>query len=630
MNSPFSSSALRLASYGCLILLALACVGTPTPSRSVFGQTPTPTPALQADLVAGKGGDETVAVGGQITYSLSVFNNGPDDATNVMLVDTLPAHTTFVSADGNGGTVDFSGNTLTVTYSTLAAFDTANVALVVSVDDDTPRGTTITNTVNVASSVLDPDSSNNSASVQTLVTGPFAGDLLISEFRLRGPGSAPLLTAPTRSKGLKGVPSFSAAKGGALPPQPVVASTPDTTPQANDEFIELYNNTDTPLSVNTTDGSSGWAVAASDGIIRFVIPNGTTIPARGHYLGVNTNGYSLTNYPSGNDGSLPTTATGDATYTLDILDNAGIAVFRTSTTANFSLATRLDAVGSTSEANTLYKEGTGYPALTPFNIDYAFVRDMCGKGGSITALGPCPTGGLPKDTDNNAADFYFVDTNGTSAGAGQRLGAPGPENLSSPTQQNNGLPGFNLDRSVNSSSPPNRMRDFTSDPANNSTFGTLDLRRRVTNNTGFPVTRLRFRVIDITTFPAPSGTADLRPRTSTAIVVSGINDAETCGASPTPCTVTVQGTTLEQPPSQPNGGGFNSSLSAGTVTLATPLAPGDSINVRFLLGIQQTGSFRVFFNVEALADQSGGGLSPNNPAARNKAVSKAFKTAASN
>jgi hypothetical protein len=70
--------------------------------------------------------------------------------------------------------------------------------------------------------------------------------------------------------------------------------------------------------------------------------------------------------------------------------------------------------------------------------------------------------------------------------------------------------------------------------------------------------------------------------------------------------VTVQGTTLEQWPtgpstnSQPNGGGFNSSMSAGVVTLATPIANGASIDVRFLLGIQQTGSFKFFINVEAL------------------------------
>ena len=41
-------------------------------------------------------------------------------------------------------------------------------------------------------------------------------------------------------------------------------------------------------------------------------------------------------------------------------------------------------------------------------------------------------------------------------------------------------------------------------------------------------------------------------------------------------------------------------MSAGTVTLATPIANGAIVDVRFLLGIQQTGSFKFFFNVEAL------------------------------
>ncbi|HKE56145.1 MAG TPA: hypothetical protein VKB46_05580, partial [Pyrinomonadaceae bacterium] len=315
---------------------------------------------------------------------------------------------------------------------------------------------------------------------------------------------------------------------------------------------------------------------------------------------VNSAGYSLASYPAGNG----TTATGDATYTADIPDNAGIALFNNTTGGgSFSLANRFDAVGSTSEANTLYKEGTGYPALTPFSIDYSFYRDDCGKGGSITTLGPC-TITTPKDTDNNAADFIFVDTNGTSAGAGQRLGAPGPQNLSSPIQRNASVPILKLDAGVVQNSPPNRVRDFTSDPANNSTFGTISIRRRFVNNTGGNVTRLRFRVIDLTTFPAPSGIADLRPRTSVAVVVSGITDAATClastGSATTPCTVTVQGTALEQPPSQPNGSGFNGSLSANTVTLATPLANGASINLQFLMGIQQTGTFKVYVNVEVL------------------------------
>jgi hypothetical protein len=115
---------------------------------------------------------------------------------------------------------------------------------------------------------------------------------------------------------------------------------------------------------------------------------------------------------------------------------------------------------------------------------------------------------------------------------------------------------------------------------------------------------LRFRVIDLDTFPAASGFADLRPRTSAAVVVAGISDSVTCAATGAPavppCTATVQGTTLEQPPAQVNGGGFNSSMSAGTVTLGTPLANGASINLQFLLGVQQTGNFRFYLNIEAL------------------------------
>jgi hypothetical protein len=369
---------------------------------------------------------------------------------------------------------------------------------------------------------------------------------------------------------------------------------------ANDEFIELYNNSGADHTVAGTGGSSGYGVAASDGVTRCTIPNGTVIPNRGHYLCVNSVGYSLASYPAGNG----TTATGDATYTTDITDNAGIAIFNNNLGgANYSLANRMDAVGSSSEADTLYKEGTGYPPLTivPLPTQYSYTRDTCGKGGSITILGNCPIS-TPKDTNNNAADFYFVDTNGTSAGSGQRLGAPGPENLSSPIQRNASFAVNLLDVTVAAANPPNRVRDFT--PGTNSSAGTIEFRRRIVNNTGANVTRLRFRIIDLTTFPAPAGFADLRALTSSAVVVVGINDSATCfatGAPATPpCTVTVQGTSLETPPAQPNGGGFNSSLSEGTITLATPLANGASVNVRLVMGIQQTGTFKFFFNIEAL------------------------------
>ena len=373
-----------------------------------------------------------------------------------------------------------------------------------------------------------------------------AGSLIISEFRLRGPNGA------------------------------------------QDEFIEIYNDSSSPHTVASISGT-GYAIAASDGVTRCTIPNGTVIPARGHFLCVGAT-YSLV-------------VTG-STFALDIPDNAGIALFNNNTGgASFSVANRFDAVGSTSEANATYKEGSGYPALTPFDIDYAFVRDECGKAGAVNMLGAC-TISTPKDTDNNAADFFFVDTNGTSAGAGQRLGAPGVANSGSPIQRNSTISTLLLDATVVSSAVPNRVRDFTSDPANNSTFGTLAIRRRFVNNTGAPVTRLRFRIIDLDTFPAASGFADLRPRTTVgSVVVSGINDAATCLATGTPttppCSVTFDGTALDQPPPQPNGGGFNSTMSA-PIPLGSPLANGASIDVQFLLGIQQTGSFRIYLNIEVL------------------------------
>lgn len=427
--------------------------------------------------------------------------------------------------------------------------------------------------------------------------------LIISEFRLRGPG----------------------ADG-------VVPSADDD----DDEFVEIYNNSNAAVTVNAFDGSAGFALAASDGVTRFTIPNGTVIPARGHYLGVNSNGYSLGGYPAattpvkgdgtsvrgmpverpgprskavhgtiqqgvrasvgtataeGDDLPGPSAAAGDATFTTQIADNAGIALFNTSNPANFSEATRLDAVGSTSELNTLFKEGAGYPAVIPLNIDYSLFRDMCGKGGSTTALGTCPTGGALRDTGDNGADFLYTDANSTDAGAGRRLGAPGPENSTSPIQRNSQLPGSLIFPCVSSSASPNRVRSFTTGSPSTSTFGTLSIRRRITNNTGANVTRLRFRVIDISTVPAPTGSADLRVLSSTPLVVTN-----PCTSLPT----TVFGTTLEEPPTQSNGGGFNSSMSASTITLVTPLLPGTTYDFQFLLGIQQTGNFKFYVNIETL------------------------------
>lgn len=370
---------------------------------------------------------------------------------------------------------------------------------------------------------------------------------------------------------------------------------------AEDEFIELYNNTDSDINVQSLDGTPGWSVVISNGTITgaiFTIPNGEIIPARGHLLGGNSNGYSLCNYPGGNGSPIlgeakgpepaalaaPCVANGlngtfahtipDQTWAIDVPDGAGVALFATTNGTNFTAATRLDAVGFTNSP-ALYKEGSGIPNVVTANLEHTYYRDLS----NVT----------PRDTADNASDFLLV---GTAPGIQvARLGAPGPENLQSPIVNNTTIVGTLLDPSVSSSSSPNRDRNLT--PEENATFGTMYIRRTITNSTGQPISRLRFRVINITSFGTPGCSAptcaDLRALTSTDEILVG-------GPQP----IAVMGLRLETPPEQPAGGANNSSLSADTITLLNPIMPGDSINIVFKLGVMRTGSFRFFVNIEAL------------------------------
>ncbi|HZI61741.1 MAG TPA: Ig-like domain-containing protein, partial [Pyrinomonadaceae bacterium] len=366
-----------------------------------------------------------------------------------------------------------------------------------------------------------------------------------------------------------------------------------------DDFIEIYNNSASSHTVAASDSSSGYGlfkIGSSCGVAPVligVIPNGTVIPGRGHFLFAGS-AYSLTAYGAS-----------DQTMSSDIENDRNVGIFSTSNLAALSSANRLDAVGfgANSGGNCdLLREGATLTPMVGSVVEYSFFRDECGKKGNPAQFGGCPTGGFVKDSNNNNNDFIFADTQATMTPAGQRLGAPSPQNLGSP-RLNLSIPAVLLDNTIAAVAPPNRFRD-TGATGPNAANGTMSIRRRFVNNTGAPVTRLRFRIVDTSSFPVSIPVADLRVLSSSAFTVNGVLDPATClasnGSATTPCTITVQGTTLETPPAQPLGGALNSSLTAGTIVLATPLAPGASINLQFLLGVQSTGSFKFFFNVEAL------------------------------
>jgi hypothetical protein len=353
---------------------------------------------------------------------------------------------------------------------------------------------------------------------------------------------------------------------------------------AQDEFVEIYNPSDVPFVVNSSDGI-GFALVSADApsTVKAVIPNGTSIPPHGHFLFANntvSTGYSLSAYPSGYGGPFATTATPDATYGGDVLDNTGFALFSTATTTNFNLDHRIDAAGFSTD-NPLFRVGTG---IAPLNTAVLSDPTTPPEHSIFRAL----YGGAPKNTNNNVADFIYVDTRGLNPGQ-QRLGAPSPENLTSPLEVNAQFSVSLVDPGAAQAAGQNRVRNTTPTGDPNGTKGTLTFRRKFTNNTGAPIIRLRFRIIDISTIPAPAGAAILLGRTSanTSVSLTGGGSAS------------VDGTTLEEPPVQPNGGGLNSSMSDGNITLNAPLAPGASVNVQFVFGVNQIGSFKFFFNLEA-------------------------------
>jgi uncharacterized repeat protein (TIGR01451 family) len=139
-----------------------------TGQRTHVGAVRFPT-CNEADLAITKTAPASVVAGELLTYSLNVINHGPSNATNVVVTDTLPAGTTFLTSSipctaagtctiGNlasGASISF---TITVRVS---ASLLSNLGV---------SATNITDTATVKADQLDPNLSNNKATASTLVT----------------------------------------------------------------------------------------------------------------------------------------------------------------------------------------------------------------------------------------------------------------------------------------------------------------------------------------------------------------------------------------------------------------------------------------------------------------------------
>jgi uncharacterized repeat protein (TIGR01451 family) len=116
---------------------------------------------------------DPVVAGKQLTYTITASNpTGPSTAQSVLVTDTLPAGTTFVSGvNGNGQTVCtlVQSDTVVCALGALAPGASSTVFLTVLVSPSVPSGTILHNVVVVSSSTSDPNDPNNTATADTTV-----------------------------------------------------------------------------------------------------------------------------------------------------------------------------------------------------------------------------------------------------------------------------------------------------------------------------------------------------------------------------------------------------------------------------------------------------------------------------
>ncbi|WP_375758446.1 hypothetical protein [Corallococcus exercitus] len=114
-----------------------------------------------------------VLTGQHVTYTLTLTNNGPAPATNVVITDKLPGSTRFVSCRANqGGVCGGAGNNRVIRFTSLAPSTTATVTLVARVACDVTDGTPIINSATATSDTPDANPANNSATVKSRAFNP--------------------------------------------------------------------------------------------------------------------------------------------------------------------------------------------------------------------------------------------------------------------------------------------------------------------------------------------------------------------------------------------------------------------------------------------------------------------------
>ena len=131
-------------------------------------------PLFGADLAVSKTAPATVIAGTNLSYTITVTNNGPDPASTVSLSDPLPAGTRFVALTAPAGwscatPAVGSGGTITCSKASMAVGEVGTFTATVGICPEIACGTALANTATVSSATIDPVTANGSSTATTNV-----------------------------------------------------------------------------------------------------------------------------------------------------------------------------------------------------------------------------------------------------------------------------------------------------------------------------------------------------------------------------------------------------------------------------------------------------------------------------
>jgi uncharacterized repeat protein (TIGR01451 family)/CSLREA domain-containing protein len=217
----------------------------------------------------------TLVVGNNLTYTITVTNSGPDDATGVTLTDNIAipnGQFTLVSVTPSAGTCTGTGP-ITCNLGTLLSTANATVQVIIAPTIPTggtpPQSVTATNTASVTSNETDNNTANNTASASATVNA--SADLAITQTVSPNPAPSGGIVTYTVTITNNG-PSTAGSVSGRIDPPVQLANATCTAPAG-----WSCNRDGNPFFLSTANFAPGTAVFTISGTLICLGQNTTLI-----------------------------------------------------------------------------------------------------------------------------------------------------------------------------------------------------------------------------------------------------------------------------------------------------------------------------------------------------------------